>query len=412
MGHRLSNRAFECAALIATAFVRDRCGLDKTGAVAAAERELARCDTDLVLAQLRRHRIVGQCFATLKHFASQTSQRLREALRADARLLTIRAEAAERSAQTLSRALAERGVCHAFLKGVAFERQAYGEIGTRFSCDLDVLVAPQDLGATMDWVEARGYRCPDWGSPKKRKWTLSFLHHFRAQNDSPFADGRLEIHFRRFPVYWAPDDRPLVAADLGTQLANGVRVLSPTAAWAFVAEHHAKHGWTHLSQLVDVAVRPPSVRELDHAAVAATPLRGQIWRRALGLGESLRSGSLLEQLDMWTARSLLAYQPLGEELGWLWLDRTDPGGAPLRRLAWMKSVAANPNKFRATYELLRQPVAILLAATSGEAPKTYLAETFNRATARRRRGSEDEDALVATMSDMTEGEASARWRRD
>ena len=141
-------------------------------------------------------------------------------------------------------------------KGVALAQQAYGDFTLRGAGDLDLLVAPEDLGRAYDalaragWSPAASYPTP--GSA----W--AWRHFVRTGNEVPLRGARsdIDLHWHLVPTRGTFPDfetlwsrRALVVVD-----GHETPTLSPYDALAHSAGHAAKDRWRWLRSLLDVHV--------------------------------------------------------------------------------------------------------------------------------------------------------------
>jgi hypothetical protein len=147
--------------------------------------------------------------------------------------------------------LGKSGVEALSFKGPALAAAAYGEIGMRQFDDLDILVRPRD--------RVRAARAlHDYPSSFGRHGTE--VADFFLCHEEPLELGRglgtLDLHWGLNPSYfdYAPPIEELFARAQGVVLA-GRRVPAPATedALLIVCVHAARHGWSRLNWLCDVA---------------------------------------------------------------------------------------------------------------------------------------------------------------
>jgi hypothetical protein len=78
------------------------------------------------------------------------------------------------------------------LKGSLLARDLYGDVGARFSTDVDVLVAPEDLSGAVAAISELGWR---WEADVRREDGLPTLHEVLVHPTLP----RVELHWR---MHW------------------------------------------------------------------------------------------------------------------------------------------------------------------------------------------------------------------
>jgi hypothetical protein len=162
--------------------------------------------------------------------------------------------AAERTIQLLDRHLGEAGIPFLVTKGIVLSRLVYPASNLRSFSDLDVVVAPQNVAASVAVLHAQGYRQGQvrqtLGSrPSKRevraarRATRRFYERF--EHEIPFvapSDGRLlpvDLHWRIAPRRRLPVDADELWRESRTISLAGVEVsaLSPEATLVHLALH-------------------------------------------------------------------------------------------------------------------------------------------------------------------------------
>lgn len=139
-------------------------------------------------------------------------------------------------------------------KGPVLAAAEYGNVALRPCCDLDILVHRADLAHARELLMARGY---------VREHQLTPLHErawLQARNDinlhRPDLDIVVELHWevvpRRLGVRF--DDERLWTQTQAVRIGGrDVRTLSPENLLLVLCVHGAKHGWTQLMWIRDVA---------------------------------------------------------------------------------------------------------------------------------------------------------------
>jgi hypothetical protein len=238
------------------------------------------------------------------------------------------------------------------VKGPALAQRLYGEAGLRHAGDLDLLIAPEDARRADQLMREAGYyrAYPDFElTPLQWEKYLELRHELKCVR----ADLGLLAE-----VQWRLEGLPqLRFADLWErrvpgELAGARLALLPepeNALYLFV--HGARHGWSALFWLVDIALLLAAATEADATALL---------RRAQSLGAS---HSLLQG-------AALARDLLGVKLPALWVDAM--AGAP--RVRWLVSEARRrmvlpqsqpggaEELFRRTWYALRLPDELPLRA--------------------------------------------------
>lgn len=143
-------------------------------------------------------------------------------------------------------------------KGPALSQHLFGDLGLRYSKDLDLLIKPSTLDQVEQLLLSSGYRrqVPHFAlTPRQKKaylkgWEHASFYHAKRQT-------LIEVHWRLFlnhhllpPAYtqqMIETSQPLSMA--GTQIT----VFSDEDRLLYLCLHGAKHGWSDLKWLCDVA---------------------------------------------------------------------------------------------------------------------------------------------------------------
>jgi hypothetical protein len=170
--------------------------------------------------------------------------------------------------------LRRSGVAALAVKGPVSAVLCYGDIGLRTYSDLDVLVAPDDVGAATACLEARGYAAPFALSPG---WRACLL---RSDSEMLFRhpDGRrlVDLHWSLMPrgySFTPGRDGPFARERTVRIGSSDVPTLDVEATLLFLLLHGAKHDWRSLGWLCDVAELVRRRTELDWDAVVAWSAR-------------------------------------------------------------------------------------------------------------------------------------------
>lgn len=146
------------------------------------------------------------------------------------------------------------GIDHLFLKGAALAVQTTGDPTGRGPGDVDVLVAPRDLGAAVDALLGHGWVPQEASTTDRSTW--AWRHQSRVGNEVALegAHGHVDLHWRldathdglpRFADLW----RRRTPVRVGPR---EVMTLSATDAFVHSLRHAAKDRWDSLRSLVDV----------------------------------------------------------------------------------------------------------------------------------------------------------------
>jgi hypothetical protein len=203
----------------------------------------------------------------------------------------------------LLRLLEAHGIAALPYKGPVLAALAYGNVALRQFVDLDLLVRPQDADRAKALLWAQGYRWPD-GRPPTRFPRLLKVYELV----SPDGHVLVELHWALtsatffFPLDPAPLWTRLETVPL---LGAPVRSLAPEDLLLILCVHGAKHHWSRLGWIGDVAAVLQAAPQLDwgHCLAQANRLGG---RRMLALGVHLAHDLLGAGLPTEVARWVLA----------------------------------------------------------------------------------------------------------
>lgn len=163
----------------------------------------------------------------------------------------------QRLARELLRLL-ELCAAHGFavlaFKGPLSAVELYGSLALREFEDLDILVGDGDLPALLKLLKADGYSAaPGLSAALGRRGPFQL-------SQAPFrkagVPGVLDLHWELAPHYFpfAPAPAELFARARALALeGRAVPTLAPDDLLLFVSIHGAKHGWTSLSWICDLA---------------------------------------------------------------------------------------------------------------------------------------------------------------
>jgi Uncharacterised nucleotidyltransferase len=229
-----------------------------TYAPAQAERIAAACregiDWDVFLSLVDRHRVLVPYDALRRVLGVQFPARVYEQLK------TQKAEACKlallHTAELvrLNKAFRAQGIEMLPMKGMMLSLQLFGDPAMRSTRDLDLLVRPEKLDDADRILKDEGYRrtYPDFAlTPKRQEWVLQQRCHFAYYRD----DRRqlIELHWRL--LQWRAEHVAELwnhcepTSWIGTSFLN----LKDDALLLFLCDHGAKHRWSRIKWLSDVA---------------------------------------------------------------------------------------------------------------------------------------------------------------
>jgi hypothetical protein len=171
------------------------------------------------------------------------------------------------------------------LKGPLLAARLYGDYGLRVCSDVDMLVRSSDMLRAAQALSAAGYH------HHTKLDARSLKHHRKLEHDVAFAhpndDTLIELHCNiaqphysyrvNLKAWWGERQRSTVA---GVE----VDVLSPEHAYLLSAMHAARHQWSRLDLIADIAAFGPTVlnRQRIKAEAASAGLA-----RVVEIGEAL-----------------------------------------------------------------------------------------------------------------------------
>jgi hypothetical protein len=208
-------------------------------------------------------------------------------------------------------------------KGPVLAQSVYGDLGLRSFFDLDFLIAPADFERARQALAEIGYRPSSDLAPTVKKLAL------RTGNERSFdgAAGKnlVELQWALLPHFYAVD---LSVEDLlaraGRAVVGGYEVpsLSPEDSLLVLCLHAAKHLWTRLIWLADIA---ETLRQqgLDYALVLSRA-RSLGIERILGVSYWLVENLLYAELPA-LAKVTVAADPVVRKLGREFTERLAHG---------------------------------------------------------------------------------------
>ena len=256
-----------------------------TGAKAGRVAELAMCDLDweLLVRMARWHAVAPVLYRALAGCPERVPAAILDDLRGRFRANAMRNAYLARELVQITSLLKEKGVPVIAFKGPVLARAAYGDLSLREFVDLDILVRPSDLGVTRDFLFSQGYRSQYSGLGEKERGFFLWCEEAFGNQDGLVC---VDVHWQMNPQYfaYAPEGDVLWRRTVPVELQGGtVSTLSTSDLLLHLCVHGAKHGWTTLGWICDVAVlacRNPGL-EWSRMIAEAASLGG---RRLLLLG--------------------------------------------------------------------------------------------------------------------------------
>lgn len=212
-------------------------------------------DWEHFLRVARRHRVEALAEDALRRAGVAVPAKVAKKLLADARTIVSLNLVFAAEARRVSDLLTAEGIRHLFLKGLTLNMLAYGSLGLKRSCDIDLLVDPEQYGAACDTLAASGYYCVLPGRSVSRRDLLEFAE---AEKDTSWQHQtrpvKVELHQRLLA-------NPLLLPGVGlssptqtVEIASGVRLetLAKEELFAYLCAHGALTAWSRLKWLADL----------------------------------------------------------------------------------------------------------------------------------------------------------------
>ncbi len=212
-------------------------------------------DWNQFVALVRRHGVPALAYFNLfRESRDAVPRRVREILRkrnSESRLQAL-FQAAELA--RLIKLFVSQGISVIPLKGVFLSHQLYGDMGMRSSVDLDILVKPVNVDLADQIFEAEGYSCDYHGlqlTARQKRQFRTHLPHYDFTH--PRTGLHVELHWN-FGL-WLPGQMTAFLSHTTLQEWQGMPVdcLDDDATLLLLCEHGARHLWSSLKWLGDVA---------------------------------------------------------------------------------------------------------------------------------------------------------------
>jgi len=256
-----------------------------TGAKAGRVAELAVCDLDweLLVRMASWHAVAPILYRVLSGCPEPVPAAILDDLRRRFRANAMRNAYLASELVQITSLLKEEGVPVIAFKGPVLAQAAYGDLSLREFIDLDILVRPSDLGMSRELLFSQGYRSRFSGLGEKERSFFQWCEEAFEKEDWRVC---IDVHWRMNPQYfaYAPEGDVLWRRTVPVELQGGtVSTLSTSDLLLHLCVHGAKHGWTALGWISDVAVLARLNRGLEWSRMIAeaTSLGG---RRLLLLG--------------------------------------------------------------------------------------------------------------------------------
>ena len=201
--------------------------------------------------------------------------------------------------------LSASGIHAVPFKGPTLAAMAQGDLVLRQFCDLDILIAPRDWPRAKQALLAAGFSAKHALSPREEKAFVESACDFTFHHGP--IHNVLEIHWDIVPNFFSvriPMPQLLARATTVELCGRKAPTLSPEDLLLCLAVHGAKHAWSRLCWLSDIAHLIRNT-ELDPQTLRRRAERwriGRIVRIALFLTRWLLGAELPDSLEEWIQR--------------------------------------------------------------------------------------------------------------
>ncbi len=240
---------------------------------AAKVRQLAaaKLDWDYVLAIAEEHGVIPLLYWQLKHLSPATVpssvwQKLSQAFDCNAyRNIALTAELAR-----IERLFTNQNIpCLAF-KGAVLAQLAYGNLALRQFVDLDLLIPESAVSQASEILKQEGYK-PQFQltQQQQQKYLTLRCEHAFWQEEKQIS---VDLHWAILPQHFSFSPEDKLIWDNPQQVSFGkskIATLSAENMLLFLCSHSAKHDWSHLCWLCDIAQVLQTNPNLDWELIAA-----------------------------------------------------------------------------------------------------------------------------------------------
>ena len=161
-------------------------------------------------------------------------------------------------------------------KGPVLAESAYGDLGLRSFSDLDLLISPADFNKAKDALAEIGYRTSGELPPAVERFYLR--RGYECAFDSSAGKNLVELQWNLLPHFYAVNfasadftiDHLMTRAKSSEVCGREMRSLSPEDSLLALCLHAAKHLWTRLIWIVDIAQSLDTGRVNSQACQAPT----------------------------------------------------------------------------------------------------------------------------------------------
>ncbi len=279
-------------------------------------------DCEVLLSLARRHRAVSLLHRAIQAGRVSADTVCCERIRAAALANVARNAFLSRQLTMIWEALSAVGIRALAYKGPLLATQAFADLSVREYDDIDFLVLPHHLLEARDVILAQGFRCVRGLDGREAALAARYGGEFDFINQA--GDCHAQVNSELVEPFFAqiPGDGVMTRAEEVECEGTKIRTLAPRDLLLFLCVHGAKHGWSRLAWVADVAGllnrQGGSLRE-DVLADARNAHVGRMVRLGLELADELvRYSRGVEREDRKASLSKLAE--------WVWARM--PAGPP------------------------------------------------------------------------------------
>ena len=202
----------------------------------------------------KRHRVEGLLWNALRSAGIETDAPELVPLAAAACAIAQQGLRASTESARIQSVFAAAGVDLLFLKGLAIGQLAYGNAFVKMSWDIDVMVAPDDVGRAANLIEALNYRCvtPAGDRASFERWHVANKESVWQSDDGlrhVELHSRLTDNPRLIPTIDMDSPRQMVVIVPGIALPT----LATDELFAYLCVHGASSAWFRLKWVTDFA---------------------------------------------------------------------------------------------------------------------------------------------------------------
>lgn len=206
-------------------------------------------------------------------------------------------------------------------KGTMFSKQFYGDLVSRTSTDIDLIVEWDDLLSCISILKKEGY-VPEWPLEKFHGWNNNLKNSQNEYNMDFYKNGERLFHIE---LHWDISSKQIAVSKKATQMLNykkedpvllnrAVPSLTNASHFITIILHHAsKDVYQFLRNLVDIAQAAQTIQDPEEWSEIKAGLSAighlRSYEIARGLIESLLGISLLELANAtFSTKTILLYQ--------------------------------------------------------------------------------------------------------